>query len=254
MKICIVIPAYNEEKRIGQTLEEYGSFFRDVGLDINFLIVINNTTDKTEEIVRRYQKKYPEISYLNLIPGGKGFAITAGFKEAINKRFDLIGFLDADMSTPPSAFYDLIKNIRTLDGIIANRWDKNSIINTKQTIFRRIISRGYNLIVRTLFLIPYRDTQCGAKLFRREILEKIVPKLGSSEWSFDVDLLFYARWFGARIKEIPTIWEDKKGSKINLKRTPLKMLASSVRLRLIHSPIRDFVRLYRRLPAKFKFH
>ncbi len=81
-----------------------------------------------------------------------------------------------------------------------------------------------------------------------------MPKLGANEWGFDVDLLFYSRKENAKIKSIPTMWDDKKGSKINLKKTPLTMFLSVIRLRLIHSPFNFVVRFYRKLPEKWKFH
>lgn len=258
--ISIIIPAHNEEKRIGKTLENYAKFFRNKKKkkeikNFEIIVVINNTQDKTEKVVKDFKKKYSEIRYLNFGQGGKGFAIVEGFKETLKGNSELIGFIDADGATPPEAFYDLIKNIKDCDGVIANRWDKRSNIKLKQTILRRIISRGYNLIVRTLFLFPHRDTQCGAKLFKKEILKNNINNVMSSQWNFDVDLLFcLKKRANAKIKSIPTIWEDKQESKINLKKTPIRMFASCIRLRLIYSPFKDFVKLYRRLPEKFKFH
>lgn len=254
-KTCIVIPAYNEEKRIGATLESYQRFFSELKkekkIDYEILIVLNACRDRTIEIVRRFSKKNKEIKFLEFEQGGKGFAITEGFKDAVRKDFELIGFVDADMATPPEAFYDMIKFLRSnknYAGVIANRWDKRSRIKTRQTLLRRFVSRGFNVIVRTLFFIPSRDTQCGAKLFRKELLKKIIPRLGASEWSFDVDLLFYSRRERGKIKSIPTIWEDKRGSKIDLKKTPLKMFMSVIRLRLVHSPLKFVVRFYRAIP------
>ncbi len=252
------MPAYNEEKRIRKTLESYGNFFsekkkkREIkGFEI--LIVINNTKDRTEEIVKETLKKYPEIRYLNFKQGGKGFAIIEGFKDALKRDNALIGYVDADMSTSPEAFYDLVKNIKNYDGIIADRWHKKSIIMPKQSLFRRFISRGYNVIVRTLFLFPFRDTQCGAKLFKREILEKNLKKLITSNWGFDIALLYCLRKEShAKIKSIPTVWRDEIGSKVNLKKTPVRMFASSIRLRLIHSPFNFIVKFYRNLPKKIK--
>ncbi len=257
--ISIVIPAHNEEKRIRRMLENYGRFFEEKKkekniTDFEILIVINNTKDKTEEIVKESSKKYREIKYLNFKQGGKGFAIIEGFKDALKRGNELIGFVDADMSTPPEAFYDLIKKIDGYDGIIADRWDKRSRIK-KQSLFRRFISRGYNFIVRTLFLLNYSDTQCGAKLFKRRILEKNMNKIISSQWNFDVALLFcLKKESNARIKSIPTIWNDETGSKINLKRTPVLMFVSSIRLRLIHSPFKFIVKAYRKLPERLKIH
>lgn len=259
--ISIVIPAYNEEKRIGKILENYGTFFENKKKnkeisDFELVVVINNTTDKTEEVVKQFSKRYKEIRYLNFKQGGKGFAIIEGFKEALkNKENKLIGFVDGDMSTPPEAYYDLIKKIGKYDGIIADRWNKKSVITPKQSGFRRFISRGYNLIVRSLFLFSYEDTQCGAKLFKREILEKNIKKFGRSKWGFDIVLLYCLRKeSNARIKSIPTIWHDEVGSKVDLKRTPIRMLASAVRLRVSHSPFSFLVRFYKKLPEKMRLH
>ena len=258
--ISIVIPAYNEEERIGKILERYANFFRQKKKDkeignFEILIVINNTKDKTEEIVKEFSKKYKEIRYLNFLQGGKGFAITQGFKDALKRDNELIGFVDADMSTPPEAFYDLIRNIGNYDGVIGDRWHKRSKITKKQGPLRRFISRGYNLIIRTLFFLPFKDTQCGAKLFKRKVLEGNINKIVSSQWNFDIALLFCLRKESkARIKSIPTIWNNDENSKVNLKRTPVRMFASSIRLRLIHSPFKFIVRAYRKLPKKLKLH
>ncbi len=258
--ISIVIPAHNEEQRIRKTLESYGSFFVEKKKkkeikNFEILVVINNTQDRTEEIVKDISKKYSEIKHLNFKQGGKGFAIIQGFKDALKRNNELIGFVDADMSTPPEAFYDLIKNIRNYGGIIADRWHKKSVILPKQSFFRRFISRAYNLLVRSLFLLPFKDTQCGAKLFKRNILEKNLNKLVTSNWGFDIALLYCLRKESkARIKSIPTLWHDEAGSRINLKKTPVRMFASCIRLRLIHSPFKFVVRAYRKLPEGLKIH
>jgi len=257
--ISIVIPAYNEEKRIGKILENYGAFFEEKKKngeisDFEILIVINNTKDNTEEVVKKFAKKYSEIRFIRFEKGGKGFAITEGFKDALkNEKNKLIGFVDGDMSTPPEAYYDLIKKINVYDGIIADRWNKRSIITPKQSGFRRFISRGYNWIVRSLFLFPYRDTQCGAKIFKREVLKKNISKLVTSNWGFDIALLYCLKKEShAKIKSIPTVWHDEVGSKVNLKKTPIMMFLSAIRLRLIHSPLNFFVRFYRKLPQQLK--
>ena len=259
--ISIVIPAHNEEKRLGRMLESYGSFFEEKRKakeisNFEILIVLNNCVDKTEDVVKIFSKKYSRIKYVHFKEGGKGFAIVEGFKEALkNKENKLIGFVDGDLSTPPEAFYDLIKNIDGYDGIIADRWDKKSIVTPKQSYFRRFISRGYNFIVKTLFFFPYSDTQCGAKVFKREILEKNIKKFGKSKWGFDIVLLYCLRKEShAKIKSIPTIWHDEVGSHVNLKKTPLRMFASAVRLRLSHSPFSFIVRFYRKLPENMKLH
>ena len=122
-RVAIVMPAHNEEERIGRTLEEYINYFEKVEeLDYRIIVVLNACSDRTLEIVSKF-----DVDILNFKQGGKGFAITEGFKEALKGDFDLIGFVDADMATPPNAFYDLIKNIDGFGGIMGNRWNKKSI-------------------------------------------------------------------------------------------------------------------------------
>jgi dolichyl-phosphate beta-glucosyltransferase len=94
--------------------------------------------------------------------------------------------------------------------------------------------------------MPYRDTQCGAKIFTRKSIEKIIPKLGVTEWAFDVDLLYQSHKLGLKVKEHPTVWKDKEGSKINLKRSSLQMFLAVARLRLVNSGLRIFAK-----PLKF---
>lgn len=255
-KISIVIPAYNEEKRIGKTLETYEKFFMNLKnkkkLDFEIIVVINNTKDRTKEIVIDFSKKYSEIKYLDFRQGGKGFAIIQGFREALKGDSTLIGFVDADMATGPEPFYWLIRDIGKNDGAIASRGLKSSKVKSS---FKRLIThKGFNFLVRTILFLPYRDTQCGAKIFTREAIIGVVDEIGTTQWGFDVDLLFRLRKKGFKIKEVPTIWEDVAGSKINLKSVPIKMLAMIIRLRILNSPFRDFIRLYDKLPEKLKFH
>jgi len=236
-KLSIIIPAYNEEKRIKNTLYEYCRYFAKKGIEFEIVVVLNACKDDTSKIVRQCQKQFKEIKLLDFEKGGKGFAIIEGFKDALKRRNDLIGFIDADMATCPKAFWDLIESIRKHDGVIASRWIKGSVVKTKQTLSRRFASRIFNLIVRSLFFFQHRDTQCGAKLFKRNTLEKIVPYLKLTEWAFDVNLLYLCKKEGLRVKEIPTIWEDKSDSKIsNVPKTSLQMFLGVLRLRGINSP------------------
>lgn len=258
MKVSIIMPAYNEEKRIGETLNKYSIYFNSLKnrniLNYEILVVINGTTDKTEEVVKLIKKKNNTIRYLNLEKGDKGYAVIEGFKNALKRNNELIGFVDTDMATSPESFYRLIKEIEGYDCAIASRWVKGSIIKTKQTSLRRIMSISFNFLVRSLFLMPYKDTQCGAKLFRRKIIESIINEIGITRWAFDVDLIYRIRKKGFRIKEAPTIWEDKKNSKLNISKVPFEMFAGIVRLRLINSPFKFIVRVYDKLPESIKIH
>ncbi len=250
-RITIIIPAYNEERRIRKTLEIYSSYFETLRiykeLEYDILVVINNTHDRTEDVVKEMKEKNRRISYLNLVRGGKGFAVSEGFKYALSKNTNLIGFVDADASTPPDAFHDLIKKIGTAGGIIASRYLSGAKIEPPPTPARIIVSRLYNTLIRALFFYPYRDTQCGAKLFRREALERALPYLTMSHWAFDLDLVYNVRKAGFRIREIPTRWSDAKYSHINFMRAGPWMVLGVIRLRLLTSPYKDFVRIYDKL-------
>ena len=255
--LTIVIPAYNEEKRIPATLESYGGFFLEKekkrGLKTKILVVINNSSDNTLGVVENYHKKFKNITYLNLIRGGKGYATVEGFKEALRKDSDFIGFVDADMATSPEAFYDLYKNIGKAQGIIASRWKNGAKV--KRSSGKLFRSKGFNILTRFLFLFPYQDTQCGAKIFRKNVVKEIVDNLESAEWAFDVNILYLCKVNKFKIKEHPTIWEDKEGSKITSIKVPIKMAGGVIRLRLLKSPFKVIVRAYDKFLAKIiKMH
>jgi len=157
---------------------------------------------------------------------------------------DYIGFVDADMSTPPKAFYDLYEKINSNDGIIASRWSKGSIVSPKQPLMRRIASRSFNLIVRILFGLKLMDTQCGAKLFTKKSIKTVVGELSTMRWAFDVDLLYQLKRHGFKVIEIPTEWHDDPNSRLNVKKASIEMFLALARLRLIYSPFKFIVRCY----------
>jgi len=264
MKFSIIIPAHNEEKRMSQmkTLEEYGKFFERLKMNkeiVNFeiLVVLNGCKDKTIEVVKKAEKKFAEIRHIEFEQSGKGFAIIEGLKNALKRDFDAIGFVDADMATPPLAFYKMIKQIEKCDAVIANRWDKKS--HVKRSFGKWIRSRGFNILIRALFLFPYRDTQCGAKVFRKRVIEEILPFLDVTKWAFDVCLLYWVRKKKFYICGVPTIWEDREGSNIGLSfrkslKTSVQMATAAVRLRIVNSPFKKIVKLYDLLPEKMKMH
>ena len=247
-RISIIIPAYNEEKRIGRTLKAYKEFFEDLSkrkvIDYKILVVINNTKDKTEEIVKKFVSK--KITYLNLKEGGKGLAIIAGFKEEVKEnKSDLIGFVDADMSTSPEAFFDLIKNIKDYDGIIASRYVKGAKVFPKQPLKRILISRFGNFMINSLFFLNLKDTQCGAKVFRKKAVENILEELKLTQWAFDVNLLYILKKKGFKVKEFPTVWKDAPDSTLKIKEASIKAFLSVVRLRVIYSPLKKILKPFK---------
>ena len=250
--LSIVIPAYNEEKRIARTLDAYSKFFSGNVKDFEIIVVLNNCKDNTLEIVEKFSKKSKKIKYLDFKRAiGKGKAIIEGFKVA---KGNLIGFVDADMATSPSSFYDLIKNMNGYDGIIASRWIKNSKIKEKQPLLKRIGSRGFNFLVYLLFDLKFKDTQCGAKLFKSYVIRSIMNEIGITKWAFDVNLLYLAKRKNYKIKEIPTEWNAVGASHFNLLKSIPEMFLGLIRLRLIYSKFNFIVRYYDRLPEWLKIH
>ncbi|MDA0989306.1 MAG: glycosyltransferase family 2 protein [Verrucomicrobia bacterium] len=241
MQLSIVIPAYNEESRIGAMLEAYLPHFSMRYPDsVEMIVVVNGSTDRTAEVVERYAGQYPLLRcVVEPRAVGKGGALMIGFAECTG---ELVGFSDADGATPPKAFQALIDNIGDAGAIIASRWRPDSDVSPRQPLSRRIASRLFNLLVRILFGLPISDTQCGAKLLKRDVLQQILPELGLTRWAFDVDLLFQVRRAGWPIREIATTWHDVKGSKIKVVQASSEMFMSLVRLRLMHSPFKFLIR------------
>lgn len=258
MKIGIVIPAYNEEKRIRKKLDEYSPYFakkaKTDGNSYQILVVINNTKDNTEKIVKDFAKKSKNVSYITLKNGGKGYAVTEGFKYLIHKKLDLIGFVDADLSTSADSYHDLIKNINGYSGIIGNRWSRKSKIDKKQGALRRFASRIYNFMIKILFFMSYEDTQCGAKLFKAEALKKITPHIFITQWAFDINILYLCKIHKFRILEFPTKWVDDDNTTVDTIRASIKMFSGTMRLRLIYSPFSFIVRAYDKLPKILKLN
>jgi hypothetical protein len=161
----------------------------------------------------------------------------------------LIGYVDADGATPPRAFHELVKRTNEADCVIGSRWLPGAVIHQSQTGKRRFVSRGFHLIVQGLFWMNIRDTQCGAKVMKREAAEKIHPYLRIADMAFDINLLYSLKHAGFHILEVPTEWMDKVGSKVtsSLFRSSLTMFLSVVRIRLIYSPFYKLLRPLRPL-------
>jgi len=246
MKLSIVVPAYNEEARLAQMLGVYLPYFGErYGEDFEIIVSVNGSVDRTEEIARGFRERHGQLRVI-VDPGpiGKGGAIMAGGRVA---RGEKIGFVDADGSTPPEAFDELVRNIGDAGVIIASRWLPGARVSPRQPWKRRAASRVFNGLVRVLFKLRITDTQCGAKLMTAEAWRAIVPHIGLTRWAFDVDMLFQTRRAHYRIVEIPTTWRDVAGSKIRIVRVSAQMFLAIVRLRMLYSRLRWVVALYDRL-------
>jgi len=238
-KLCIVIPAYNEEQRIEKTLTSYTEYFDKKSEKTTFLVVANNCKDNTVGIVQKVQKNHPNIQYLDLKPGGKGFAIKEGFKWALEGNFDLIGFVDADMATEPQYFYDLITASSNSDGAIASRYAPGAQVSPKRPFLRKLGGKFYNWMLRTRLGIGFKDTQCGAKIFTKDTVQKITPYMEEKGWAADLEMLYLSKLFGKKIKEIPTTWSDQPGTHLQITSKLMKeFLNSPKRIKLRHEKLK----------------
>jgi glycosyltransferase involved in cell wall biosynthesis len=246
--LLILIPAYNEERRIEPVLRGYARYFQqNYHGKCQIVVVLNGCRDNTLGVVQRVAKEFFSISHLDFPDAiGKGGALIEGLKLA--PLADLIGYVDADGATPPAAFFDLVKRVGAgTDCVIGSRWLPGAVIHQSQTGNRQFASRVFHLIVQTLFWLNIRDTQCGAKVMKREVVEKIHRTLLIADMAFDINLLVSTKRTGFKILEVPTEWTDQAGSKVALGRSSLTMFLSVVRIRLIYSPFYQLLRPLRPL-------
>jgi glycosyltransferase involved in cell wall biosynthesis len=240
--LLLLIPAYNEEARIEPVLRDYAHFFKEnYQGKFQIVVILNGCRDNTIGVVQRTAREFFSISHLDFpAPIGKGGALIEGLKLA--PLADLIGYVDADGATLPRAFLELVKKIGVADCVIGSRWLPGAIIHQSQTGHRQFASRVFHFIVQLLFWMNIRDTQCGAKVMKRAVVEKIHSYLQIADMAFDINLLVAIKRAGFKILEVPTEWTDQIGSKVTLTRTSLTMFLSVVRVRLIYSPFYKWLR------------
>jgi glycosyltransferase involved in cell wall biosynthesis len=218
--LLLLVPAYNEEKRIEPVLREYAAYFQQSYQGkFQLVVVLNGCTDNTLAVVRRVAAEFPTVSALEFRePIGKGGALIEGLKLA--PLADVIGYVDADGASPPRAFHDLVKLLDGADCAIGSRWLPGARLHQAQTRLRRFTSRCFHLVVEICFRMHIKDTQCPCKAMRRAAVEKIHSTLRIADLAFDVNLL------------------------VSLKRagfTVLEVFLSVVRLKLIYSGIARYL-------------
>lgn len=231
--ISIIMPAWNEEKRIEKTIRTYIPFFEKTLKNFEIIVVTDGSEDSTQTIVSNLSKEFPYVKNLHFKKRlGKGGAIIEGFRHANGK---IIGFVDADCSTDPQSITLLIKNLNSYDGAIGSRWADGANVVVDQPITRKAASRAFNFLVRIFFGLNFKDTQLGAKFFKKKAVKDVVGELGLTDWAFDVDLLYKLGKKNYKVKEVPIAWSHNNESKLELEKTSLKMFFSIVGLRVKNS-------------------
>lgn len=236
--LSVVIPAYNEAHRLPRTLHRLAEYFREasprwgVSLDaIEVIVVDDGSDDGTGRVAQAFSDRLPKIRILYNSPNrGKGFAVRYGMLSAQGK-FRL--FSDADLSTPIEEVEKLLSPVRgeECDIAIASRGLPQSILEVRQPFIREMLGRLFNLVVQALATPGIWDTQCGFKLFRDEVAERLFQTQRLDGFAFDVEVLFLARKFGYRIKEIPVRWRNDPNTKVRTLQDGLKMLWDVLQIR-----------------------
>ncbi|AKM82168.1 TPA: glycosyltransferase family 2 protein [Candidatus Berkelbacteria bacterium] len=210
--LSIILPAFNEEKRLLDTLIILKAFLEKQKYDGEVIIVNDGSTDNTRKKVNELIKTWPNfkiVSYKN--NRGKGYAVKTGMLAA-KGQWRLM--MDSDNSTDISEIKKLQKYIKQSEIIVGSRYLRKDSIKTAQPLFRRFISRGGNLLIRLFLGIKSKDTQCGFKLFSEKAVLDIFPKQTIDRWGFDMELLVIARKNGYKVKEVAVDWYNVENSRV----------------------------------------
>ena len=231
--ISIIVPAFNEEKILGQTIEKIVVYLSKQTYTWELIIVDDGSTDNTVKIAKHKQRKtnQNDIQIIQLSHAGKGWAIKNGM---LKSKGSLKFMCDADLSMPIENLQDFIINFDSESEIIIGSRELKNSQRYGESIFRQIRSKIFNSIVRILLPIPFKDTQCGFKCFRKDAAEKLFKLQQLKGFSFDVEILYLANKFGIQTTEIPITWEHKNQSQINSIRDSCKMLIDIFKIRVTH--------------------
>ena len=219
--LSIVIPAFNEESRLPASLERVANYIRTTGRSTEVLVVDDGSRDATAEVAQRFKSR---IALLRVIPNGqnrgKGYSVRHGMLQA---RGEIVLFTDADLSAPIEEADKLIHALDTNDVAIGSRALDRSLIAVHESPFREFAGIVFNKIVRIVLRLPFVDTQCGFKAFRRERCRIIFEQQRIERFGFDPELLYLARHHGLKSAEIAVRWAHSPATKVNMLRDSVQM-------------------------------
>jgi len=221
-ELSIVIPAYNEERRLAPTLEKIAAWMRANSLDAEVLVVDDGSTDGMRGVVAKLAQTVPGLRLIsNGQNRGKGFSVRHGMREA---RGRVALFTDADLSAPIEEAAKLLTALDTAHVAFGSRAANRKLISVHQSPFREIAGILFNRIVRAVLWIPFEDTQCGFKAFRMDRCRILFEQQKIERFGFDPELLFLAKHHGLRASEIPVRWAHDPDTKVNVYRDSMRML------------------------------
>jgi dolichyl-phosphate beta-glucosyltransferase len=231
--VSIVIPAYNEERRLPPTLLDMVDYFDRQPFSYEIIVVDDGSRDGTGEVVRKFERVRQQVKLIQLPKNqGKGHAVRLG---VLNTHGKTILFADADGATPIEEFARLYAVIQS-GGEVAIGSRALASLDTKvsTSVHRRLLGRLFNRWVNTVLLPSITDTQCGFKMFSRDAALFLFRRQNSDRFSFDVEILYIARKAALRIQEVAINWNNIPGSKVNLVVDSLRMLRDVLRFRVLH--------------------
>lgn len=229
--LSIVIPAYNEENKIGKTLEKTISYFNSRSYAYEIIVVDDKSSDKTLDIIKELSVRHKQIQLLkNKLNYGKGFSVKKGMLASCGQY---VLFSDADFSTPIEEMEKLLEWLeKGHDIAIGSRALKESDIQIHQQWYRETMGKIFNLLVRLITVRKIKDTQCGFKCFKREVIQNIFNKQTINRFSFDVELLWIALKQRYRVKEVPIRWLNNPSSKVHPVLDSTRMFFDLIKIRI----------------------
>jgi dolichyl-phosphate beta-glucosyltransferase len=226
----IVIPAYNEGSRLGATLEKVLGYVRAQRWNAEVIVVNDGSRDNTAELVRGFAQKNPMLRLVEN-PGnrGKGYSVRNGMLNALG---DIVLFSDADLSSPIEEMPKLLAALAGgADIAIGSRWLRAELQTQRQSLHRQLFGRVFNLLLRIILGLRFKDTQCGFKAFTRRAAQTILPLQRIERWGFDPEILFLARKFGFRVEEVPVLWGHCGDTRIHPLLDGARMFQEMLRIR-----------------------
>src|SRR5438552_9095181 len=219
--LSIIIPSYNEESRLPATLERIAEYLADSGIKAEVLVVDDGSKDGTAAVAEYFRIKIPTLRVVsNGVNRGKGYSVRHGMQEACGR---IALFTDADLSAPIEEAGKLIDALETFDVAIGSRALDRNLITVHESGFREFAGIIFNKIVRIVLWLPFVDTQCGFKAFRRERCEILFEQQRIERFGFDPELLYLARHHGLKSVEIPVRWSHSPATKVNMLRDSVQM-------------------------------
>lgn len=230
MKLSVVIPAYNEEKRIGHTLKEADAFLSGQGYDYEILVVVDGSPDNTAGVVKELAATMPKIKLVdNKENHGKGAVVRQGMLEATG---DIRMFMDADHSTKIDHIASFLPYFEQgYDLVIGSRRIEGANIAVHQPFIRDFLGGVFRFVVHTIVPLGVTDSQCGFKAFTADAAKRVFPKQTIERWAFDVEILAIARKLDLKIKEAPVTWINDQASTVRLSGM-IRMLLEVAEVRL----------------------